>query len=407
MVIRRQSMRLALWPLVSFLLMVLFFLTLGRYLGLFTRLRMTTNSNNEYPTGVFIQNVKKSLGEGAFKTFLEDCMKSADYQTGERFIVYDCSYSWEGDCGGWSDRIAGILTTFIISILAKRRFLVNFDKPCYLEDYFAPSYFSWRYEVSTVWNKSSSFHKLRNNNYKQIEKYLFGREDINTYFTEDVVYLRMNWDFLRDFKSRPGIGKDVPWITKYHQADIYKHFIDVFFKLPPTSEIAISERIRANRKRSKLACVHIRHGTNPNMPRDNKRPDQPLDVLWGHFDKLNKDEYDLFVASDTDSVKGIAKVRYPGNIIDTPGNITHIDQPHKNDERQGFVKQLLDFYTLVSCDILIIPSSGFSMLAAFVRSTDTGLYCWRGQDIIPCSRYTIGDIFPIGKYGIKPKTYRN
>ncbi|XP_021374164.1 uncharacterized protein LOC110463691 [Mizuhopecten yessoensis] len=326
---------------------------------------------------------------------------------GTRYIVYDCSNAWEGDCGGWSDRIAGIMTTFVISILAKRRFLINFDKPCFLRDYVVPAFFDWQYNPSFLWNKTSSYYKLRNNNYKQIEKYMFGKEDINNYFRKDVIFLRMNWDFTSDFRKRPNIEKDIPWMMKFHQADIYKHFLDVLFKLSPAPVSALNEQYRTQRKRNKLACVHIRHGTNPNMPRDNKRPEQPLDILWGLFDTLNKDEYDLFVASDTDSIKALAKKRYPQNMLDTPGSITHIDQPHKNDPREGFLKQLLDFYTLVSCDILIIPSSGFSILAAFVRNIDTGLYCWRGQDLIPCSRYTINDIFPKGKYGIKPKTYRN
>ncbi|XP_060081555.1 uncharacterized protein LOC132560867 [Ylistrum balloti] len=363
---------------------------------------MVSNSNDENNRGRFIKDADLSLEDGAFKCFLEDCMQSTDYSDQEiKYIVYDCSDAWEGDFGGWSDRIAGILTTFIISILAKRRFLINFDKPCSLNEYFIPAYFDWRYDPSILWNKTSSYHKLLNNNYKQIKKYMFRNEDINTFFHDDVIFLRMNWDFMKEFRTRPNIGNVVPWIARYHQADIYKHFVDVFFKLSPSSLNALDKQYRANRIRNKLACAHVRYGNNPNMPRDGKQPKLPLDGLWRYFDKLNKDEYGMFVASDTDNVKALARERYPANIIDTPGNITHIDQPHLNDQREGFVKQLLDFYTLVSCDILIIPSSGFSILAAFVRNTDSGLYCWRGQDFLPCSRYTIGDIFPVGKYGIK------
>ncbi|OWF36969.1 hypothetical protein KP79_PYT13526 [Mizuhopecten yessoensis] len=130
------------------------------------------------------------------------------------------------------------------------------------------------------------------------------------------------------------------------------------------------------------------------MPWDDKRSKSPLGILWKYFDQLNKTKYDFFVASDTNGVKDLAKKRFPGNMIDTPGKITHIDQSYHNDPRQGFLKQLLDFYTLVNCDILIITSSGFGMLAAYVRQVDTGLYCWRGTYLRPCSRYTIHNTFP-------------
>ncbi|OWF49476.1 hypothetical protein KP79_PYT17541 [Mizuhopecten yessoensis] len=157
---------------------------------------------------------------------------------------------------------------------------------------------------------------------------------------------------------------------------------------------ALNQQYRTQRSRPRIACAHVRVGGNPNMPGDLRRPEVPLDILWKYFDSLNKEEYDLFIASDSDNVKDLAKKRYPKNIIDTVGKITHIDKPHKNDPREGFLKRILDFYTMVKWVILSIRASGFTMLAAYVRDTDSGLYCWRGQYLRPCSRYIIHNTFP-------------
>ncbi|XP_060066060.1 uncharacterized protein LOC132546360 [Ylistrum balloti] len=347
-----------------------------------------------------------NLENSSFETFMSEYISFINENKSKiTYIVYDCSMERTGNCGGWSDRLVGIMTTFVISILTKKHFLINFDKPCLLHDYVIPANFDWRYNSSLLSNKNHSYHNYLNNNYKKMKKELLGEKDINSYFKADISFLRMNWDFTYNIRKRPNINTDIPWITKYHQADIYKYLYHFLFKWSPSSTRALNNQRKTNRKRNKIACAHVRRGRNPNMPQDAVGPKQPLDVLWKYFDLLDKDEYDLYVASDTDSVKVLARERYPENMIDTPGNITHIDQPHVlNDPDEGFQKQLSDFYTLVNCDILIVPSSGFSILAALVRNIDSGLFCWRGLDLIPCSRYTITEIFPGGKYNpSKPK----
>ncbi|XP_069111167.1 uncharacterized protein [Argopecten irradians] len=314
---------------------------------------------------------------------------------GDKYIVYDCSKARKGICGGWSDRLSGILSTLVISLLTKRRFLINHDNPCRLQDFLVPTQgFDWVYNDSIVKGRTQSFHNLIAHGSRNLRKYMTGSSDINTYFKHDISFVRMNWDFTEDFRKRPHIGLEIPWVTELHYADMYKQLIDYFFKPSPLLSKSLDDFKRKNRLRPKLACAHIRTGKNPNMPHDDPRSATPLTVLWKYFDKFNKTEYDFFIASDSDSVKSLAKGRYAANMIDTPGKITHIDQPNRNDDRTGFLKQLLDFYTLASCDALVLPKSGFSIFAAYIREKKSKLYCVRNDDLRPCSRYTIHNTFP-------------
>ncbi|XP_069135461.1 uncharacterized protein [Argopecten irradians] len=348
--------------------------------------------NTEHPSDEYI----------AMNTLKETMAK---VRNNPRYLVYECSKTRNTSCYGWSDRIAGIVTTFIISILSNRHFLIDFDTPCLLQDYLIPNHYDWRYNSSILVNKTSSFHDVKNWHHKKLDKYISGGENFNKYFKEDVVHLLMNWDFINDFRKRPNIEQDIPWITKRHQVDIYKGVYDFLFKLSPMSMHAIAFYELTQRKRNKIACAHVRVGQNPNMPNDGDiRIPMPLEVLWKYFDSLDKDQFDLFVASDSDIVKENAKKRFPNNIVDTPGSITHIDQPAKHSPREGFLKQLIDFYILTKCDVIIITAqTGFGMLATFLRDIDDGIYCWHGKRLIPCSRYTVNDVFRYGKFGIKPK----
>ncbi|XP_033761877.1 uncharacterized protein LOC117343565 [Pecten maximus] len=313
---------------------------------------------------------------------------------GQRYIVYDCSKAKEGVCGGWSDRMSGILSTLVISLLTKRRFLIKHDKPCLIEDYLIPAdRFDWRFNKSILLNKTSSYQDLSARKSTNLRKYLSGSLDINTYFEHDVNFVRMNWDFTEEFRKRRNIEDEIPWVTKLKYADMYKQLFNFLFTPSPLFAKALNE-VKSQRTRPKIACAHLRVGGNPTMPGDDRRKRLRVDLVWKHFKKLNKRIYDIFIATDAEHVKRMAKKRYPANIIDTPGKITHIDQPNRNDPGVGFLKQLLDFYTLMNCDVLITSESGFSIFAAYLRDTDSDLYCLRSEGIIPCTRYTINDIFP-------------
>ncbi|XP_069141051.1 uncharacterized protein [Argopecten irradians] len=311
-----------------------------------------------------------------------------------KYIVYDCSKTRPGACGGWADRMSGILSTCIISVLTKQPFLVNFDKPCTLQDYLVPATFEWRYNASIFQRSNTAYHNLIDYRSKKIKSFLTGSQDINIFFSMGVNFIRMNWDFTESFRKRPNIGSEIPWLTKLTYADIYKQMFDMLFKPSPLLDQALKEQYRTRRSRPKIACAHVRVGGNPTIPKDLKRKNKPLEILWQYFDTLNKTEYDLLISSDSEQVKDAGKKRYRGNMIDTVGKIIHIDRRSKTDPNEGFLKMMLDFYTLITCDKLIITNSGFGILTAYVRQTDDGLYCWRGRDLRPCSRYTVHNTFP-------------
>ncbi|XP_060069504.1 uncharacterized protein LOC132549579 [Ylistrum balloti] len=308
------------------------------------------------------------------------------------FIVYACSK--DHSCGGWSDRLSGILSVFVISLITKQQFLIHHNNPCLLADFLAPKEYDWRYNSSNFVKTDKKNYVLLNRKSLRAKKYLSGEKNLTKYFKSHINLIHMNWDFTDVIRSRPHIGSEVPWITKLHFADIYKELYNYLFKPSETLSRALKSQIRY---RPKTACAHIRIGKSPTIPNDPPRHQQPLEILWNFLDILDKNVYDIFIATDDDRVVKRATNRYPKNIVNTDGKIGHIDailQRKNLDQQDIFLKMMMDFYALINCDILILTESGFGIMAAYIRNSDSGLYCWRGSELNPCSRYTIHHMFP-------------
>ncbi|XP_033753753.1 uncharacterized protein LOC117337075 [Pecten maximus] len=315
---------------------------------------------------------------------------------GKRYLVYDCSKSHKEHCGGWSDRLSGILSTFVLASLTNRTFKINFDTPCVLSEYLQPNIYNWTIGHSEFKNKSSSYHVLSNSLFHKMGKDLTS-EGLRKYFQADVCFVRMNWDLTRQFRKYPNIQKYVSWITELHFSDIYFKLFDTLFK--PSPEIVKDlDTIRKNTSRSKTACAHLRIGGNPSMRNDHPRIDKnALKTIWSFLDQFDSNIYNIFVATDDETVRKTARERYKNTFIDIQGSIMHIDQSsyRQGDVCEGFKKQLLDFLFLTKCDVLVLSNSGFGMMAAYLRTHTSGLHCWTDTGVVPCSRYTVHDFYPL------------
>lgn len=129
--------------------------------------------------------------------------------------------------------------------------------------------------------------------------------------------------------------------------------------------------------KKQLTCLHIRIGKNPTMIQDKTRP---------HRDRIVEDMLEfveknftvqktglLFITSDSMEVNNYILEKYPHNqSIAIPGPIIHIDRlstsSSSNEQCQGFLKVIADFYVLGECDRLIMARSGFSEWASRRRN---------------------------------------
>jgi hypothetical protein len=64
----------------------------------------------------------------------------------EKYIAYECDiHSKYGlyDCGGWADRLMGVMGAYALSLITNRTFLLNIVRPCMLTSMLLPNEVPW------------------------------------------------------------------------------------------------------------------------------------------------------------------------------------------------------------------------------------------------------------------------
>ena len=90
--------------------------------------------------------------------FVEKAYKSQN----ERYIMYRCDQKLDRDfCGGIGDRLKGILSTYLWSLLTNRTFVVKITRPCNIINLMEPNLVDWDKQIGEVtWLRTGELHKM-------------------------------------------------------------------------------------------------------------------------------------------------------------------------------------------------------------------------------------------------------
>ncbi|XP_021378796.1 uncharacterized protein LOC110466557 isoform X2 [Mizuhopecten yessoensis] len=306
------------------------------------------------------------------------------------YIVYDCDDHHSGPCGGWSDRMSGMFSAYVISVLLHKHFLVRCTRSFNLTDYFIPNSIDWKYNSSLLVDMSSKYHNFFCKTPNAIkEKNLTSLKHL---FTKDVDFVRINWDYIKHFREFQGIKKVIPWVSDLPFADIYLKFFNTLFK--PTK--IITEAVNKIVKNvTKLACAHIRMGKSDTIIWDSTHTEEKqLKHVWIFLKTMEETNHSIFIATDAQFVRNTAKALFK-HLLETKGRILHIDQRAGGDGLfGGYTKVFVDFFVLTKCDVLLLTKSGFGMMSAYLSIKSSDLYCLTPYEVVPCSRYTLQRFYP-------------
>lgn len=293
-------------------------------------------------------------------------------QNHERFIQFECVKSSEM-CGGWGDRLKGILSTYALSLVIDRKFKIKMTRNCDLRKILKPNKINWDHEqvpqnikskeINIGWSFSyydtfkkdiSLFTKLKN---IPLIKVRAGIQFGNV--------LRENKDLEKKIES---LGYNV---NEFHIAYSLHKWYNQLFKLNKQSQTKYEEylkRLKPNHK-SKLICVQIRTGD----PDSKERRDYYTRKEYWRFinekilNSTDSKNYKIFVTSDYETVKEEAQSYFPNNeVVYNKDSSFHIDKQGDN-ECRGLESVIFDFHMMQNCDIGVISHSGYGLLALLNR----------------------------------------
>ncbi|RNA22600.1 hypothetical protein BpHYR1_005040 [Brachionus plicatilis] len=291
---------------------------------------------------------------------------------GEYSIQYECLQS--DLCGGWADRLKGILSTYAFSLITNRKFVIKITKNCDLESILVPNKIDWKYDKSEKYqaNETKVLSYRWNFNLNQVfrkEKNLFSEyKNVSLLiikagfmFSEPIaenVFLKSKVEKLGYNQSRFKI------VYQFH--NWYKELFQLNAEMQKKYEI-FTKKIKPDGD-TKLICAQIRMGDPGSQSELSKTVSLEFwNFIQNNFliNDNNSSRYVIYVTSDREEVKKEAKKFFTKNqVFYMDKSSDHVDL---SSNCKNTANVILDFHVMQNCDIGIVSHSGFGILGLWNR----------------------------------------
>lgn len=302
----------------------------------------------------------------------------------QKFLVFECGPSDTGTCGGLGDRQRGLASGFLLALLTNRRFVIEMDTPCPLENFLEPNTYDWTMCKSFLKKyKRTSYKQLYYiDSPKEIVKVL-QNSDIESEWKETVIGMHINDNVIEHIRRHNYTRSRLNWLLDTSNVEAFRLVLNTLFK-PRELIMQDLKHIHMEKVRDKhLVCAHIRIGRNPSNPVDAKLDsavENDSDII--SFFKMYSDrKYVIYIASDSVDFKKKATTSLE-NVMSIDFTLVHVDKVKKIDVVEacnGLYTALLEQYLLSTCDTLLLTRSNFGRNAAYLRGTSDNLFLYIKQ----------------------------
>ena len=291
-------------------------------------------------------------------------------QAYKKYVIYECV---DRRCGGWADRLKGILNAYAWSLITKREFLINITQPCNIYNLLDSNKIKWNQNLDDL---IETGHLKKN-----YSKYILSKIDDSKYRSDlrfvdvinfekdaDIISIRTNLEWFGPLARNKYVHDRLIELgfvpNKFDMNLVFKSWFNKLFKLSKKLDLTYRKFLKnVKNNETNLICAQVRIGGK----RPNVRYDKVFTKLenskyyWDYINetfiqKLNKndDNYKIFVTTDTESVeKESVKIFGKDKVVSIKGIFTHIDREYDNgDDCSRYEKIMLDFFILGECDMV-------------------------------------------------------
>ncbi|CAF1213398.1 unnamed protein product [Rotaria sordida] len=297
-----------------------------------------------------------------------------------KYLVYVC----HENCGGWGDRLRGIMSLFMLSLMLDRNFRIEITHPCNLTHILRPNLYNWTQSIDGLVVVDPITHRRRFNLTRKmlittanarkevltnVSQILYNNRSIDSIWSEDVLYWATNKDYFYQLSNNIFYRKKFKSygiMTKYNikLEILFSLFYEILFR--PVNKIQQHIlQYKLKHKNNHIICAQIRTGKNPTIPHDKVLPGRQniSEMIFSFIDSNNSNiNSQIFLTTDNEQVYHEARQRYGSRLLYVPGEITHLDRSLNIGQKvcREQDKLLTDFHLLGElCDISIISNSGF------------------------------------------------
>ncbi|KAK3708849.1 hypothetical protein QZH41_016280 [Actinostola sp. cb2023] len=313
-----------------------------------------------------------------YKKFHEASLKSTD--PNRRFLVFYCR-GHDGGCGGYGNRMVGLVSTFYLAVLLGRVFMLHWGGPEHLESFLLPNEIDWRYNESQFQGGESirtyhwgSYRPGGYDKYKVFSQPNFlnwiKESDLNVVLDRQVEKLDTVWYYaerLWDNRLLKKRAKELglPGIAANHPYAMIGCAMKFLFKKTKhlMKEFDKTRKILKHRERPYIG-IHIRTSDHQwgSTNRYSYRTRAPKRVFLcaERVEKALQKKYPQFrnkpltwvLAADNKKLKQWAQNEYPSNVVTSNINPRHLDL--NGEDFQSVLRDLLmDQLLLLQCDYFL------------------------------------------------------
>ena len=287
------------------------------------------------------------------------------------------TYACKSFCGGFGDRMRGIMTSYVLALITERHFMIDMTHPIDIIEFLRPNLYNWTFVKPKLNTSRSSISVSAIDSHVAFISNMQTRAFSQTWAKYDDITLLTNLDLVNDILRNPTVQntsivqmfvKLMPRV-QLNMHSLFALLFDALFSPTPRIVSALQPILEPIHSGCTMLCLHIRIGSNPSNPLDQTFKDigsavNDTAAFLGQSKWMDNPMSRLFVTSDSALAIAHFVDRYPNRTLTVPGPILHIDRPAGGVNRtEGFVKVIADFYALGECHTSILTPSGYSAMA--------------------------------------------
>lgn len=293
----------------------------------------------------------------------------------KKFIQFECL---EKDlCGGWADRLKGILSTYAFSLILNRTFLIRINKGCDIVKVLLPNKINWN-KLNQLPNGTISTVLLNYKwKYSAVIKYRNEKDILKKYSNTVLIRIKSGFMFSDFLSQNPHYKQYINGLGYHHSKfkiiyQLRKWYNELFKlnqKLNIKYENFLTKMKPANKK---LICVQIRVGDRNHVTESGPEIIQDFwEFVNTKFLKSRKymnTNFSIYVTADREYVKKESKNRFPNHqVFYIQDSSVHVEKQIYRNKCQDMENVILDFHLMQNCDIGVVSHSGFGIMSMWNR----------------------------------------
>ncbi|KAK3585958.1 hypothetical protein CHS0354_038502 [Potamilus streckersoni] len=289
------------------------------------------------------------------------------------YIVYD----FDAKYSSISEFYNGLITTFLISKLVDRTFLINTDRKCSPASFYRPNLVAWNIAVEKYRHLNLFTHDLsrEHNFWKRFENF-----DFDEIYTTDVVRILANTEHIGETRRHFKSFDRILFLHLLSDSDIIRLIINGLLK-PTYSVSSAAKNITSRTEEQPLICFHAE------IPAEKKYEDYRMvwNLLHYYSQNISGRSPNIFLSINDSELIEKAKLEFGPNILSVHSGKGILE----NQEEYCHIlfKEIVLLEILKTCQTLIITDTVIGKYAAHMRNPSSNLFCFTGgSSIFRCQR---------------------